>query len=310
MTINRNSWIPYAALLVLFWGVWGAFSSLPIDRYGYPDEMIYVLWSLTMLIPCFVVVRGQTLDRRPIATSYGLVIGLTGAGGQLMLFNALSSGPAYLIFPLIAISPMITVFMALGLLRERIQGLAAIGVVLALLAVPLFSISGDGGDVSTGPWLLLALTVTLAWGAQAFFMRKAATVGVSDATTFAWMTFSGLLLAPVAILMMGGLPTDFPAGAPALTLGTQLLNAVGALFLVMSLSRGKASIVAPVANSLPPVLTVALSLVAYQTLPTGWGALGIAFAIVGSALIVFSDESQPDHGTTAGARPDTAVHRR
>jgi uncharacterized membrane protein len=53
-----------------------------------------------------------------------------------------------------------------------------------------------------------------------------------------------------------------------MSVGTQLLNAVGALFLVMALSRGKASIVAPTTNALAPVLTVVVSLIIYQTLPT------------------------------------------
>jgi hypothetical protein len=38
---HTRSWIFYATLLVLFWGIWGAFSALPATRYGYPDEMIY-----------------------------------------------------------------------------------------------------------------------------------------------------------------------------------------------------------------------------------------------------------------------------
>jgi len=29
--------------LVIFWGVWGVFSSLPTTEYGYPDEMIYII---------------------------------------------------------------------------------------------------------------------------------------------------------------------------------------------------------------------------------------------------------------------------
>ncbi len=49
---------------------------------------------------------------------------------------------------------------------------------------------------------------------------------------------------------------------------TQVLNAVGALFLVMALARGKASIVAPTTNALAPALTVIISLIAYQTLPS------------------------------------------
>ena len=40
-TTSSRSWIFYATLLILFWGVWGAFSALPATWYGYPDEMIY-----------------------------------------------------------------------------------------------------------------------------------------------------------------------------------------------------------------------------------------------------------------------------
>jgi len=305
----RSSWVPYAALLVVFWGVWGAFSSAPTDLYGYPDEMVYVLWSLTMLLPNYFALRGQRLDRRRIATVYGLVIGFTGAGGQLILFKALDIGPAYLIFPLISISPAVTVLMAIGLLRERIRLLASVGVVLALASIPLFSVSDDSADASGGSWLLLALIIMVAWGVQAYFMRKAALVGVNDATTFTWMTVTGLLLAPVAVVMMGGLPLDFPVAAPALTLGTQMLNAVGALFLVMALSRGKAAIVAPVTNALAPVVTIVLSLAAYQTLPSLYGAIGIVLALVGSTLIVRGDETTSEGDQTAQKEQEAVANR-
>jgi drug/metabolite transporter (DMT)-like permease len=291
-TTRGGSWIPYAGLLVLFWGVWGAFSGAPTSLYGYPNEMVYILWAFTMLIPAYFALRGRSLDRRPVAAAYGLIVGLTGAGGQLVLFKALSSGPAYLIFPLISISPAITVLMAVLILRERIRGLATVGLVAALASIVLFSVTSGSGDATGGSWLLLALIVMVAWGVQAYFMKKAANVGVNDATTFAWMTASGLLLVPVAWVMMGSFPSQAPWQAPVLTLGTQLLNAVGALFLVMALSRGKAAIVAPVTNALAPVLTIVLSLIAYQTLPTVYALIGIVLAIGGSTLMVYADESE------------------
>ena len=209
-----------------------------------------------------------------------------------MLFKALTIGPAYLIFPIVALSPGITVLMATFLLRERLLMLTKVGIVLALIALVCFNISGDTGNVAVGPWLILALIITLAWGVQAYYMRKAATVGVNDGTTFGYMTISGLLLVPVAFVMMGGFPGGVPWQAPTLTFGTQLLNAVGALFLVMALSRGKASIVAPTTNALAPVLTVLISLAVYQTLPTIYGALGIVLAIIGSTLMVYGDEKR------------------
>ncbi|MGH3322650.1 MAG: DMT family transporter [Streptosporangiaceae bacterium] len=289
-----RSWIPYAAGLVLFWGVWGAFSSAPTDHYGYPQGMVYVIWSLTMIIPTIFALRGHKFDRRPIAAMYGLLVGLSGAGGQLLLFQALTMGPAYLIFPIISLSPAVTVLLALGFLRERLRHLAWVGLISAVIAIVLLSVSSGGDSHSSGPWLLLAIIICLAWGLQAFFMRKAATAGVNDATTFTWMTISGLLLIPVGIAMAGGLALTAHWQGPALAAGTQILNAIGALFLVMALSRGKAAIVSPTTNALAPVLTIILSLAVYQTLPNTWNTIGIVLALVGSTLMVYSDEKQDD----------------
>jgi drug/metabolite transporter (DMT)-like permease len=310
-TTRTRSWIFYAALLILFWGVWGAFSALPSSKYGYPDEMIYSIWALTMIIPAAFALRGQKWDRRPAATIYGLLIGLTGAGGQLILFQALTMGPAYLIFPIVSISPAITVIMAMILLRERISPLAVVGLILALAAIVLFTVTGGDSEGSSGPWLLLSILICVAWGVQAYFMRKTATIGVNEATTFGWMTISGLILVPVALVSLGGIPTDFPWQAPALTAGTQVLNAIGALFLVMALARGKASIVAPTTNALAPALTVIISLVAYQTLPTPYGAIGIVLALVGSTLMVYADEKRGESPTGAvlSDAPAATEHR-
>ena len=60
----------------------------------------------------------------------------------------------------------------------------------------------------------------------------------------------------------------------------------------MALSRGKASIVAPTTNVLAPVLTIILSLILFQTLPTLYSAIGIVLALAGSTLIVYGDEKR------------------
>lgn len=166
-----------------------------------------------------------------------------------------------------------------------------------LLSIP----SGTDDSNAHGPWLLMAVLVCVAWGVQAFCMRKAAVVGVNDATTFGWMTISGLLLVPVAFVMMGDFPSGAPWQAPALTAVTQVLNAVGALFLVMAFSRGKATVVAPVTNALAPVLTIVLSLAVYRTLPNVWGTLGIVLALAGSTLMVYSDEKSGENSVAPGA---------
>jgi uncharacterized membrane protein len=52
--------------------------------------------------------RGWKTDFRPKSVIYGSLVGLMSAGGQLILFHALGIGPAYIIFPVISLSPVIT----------------------------------------------------------------------------------------------------------------------------------------------------------------------------------------------------------
>ena len=68
----------------------------------------------------------------------GALIGLTGAGGQMLLFHAVHTGPTYLIFPLIALSPVVTIALSLLWLRERTTLIGALGILIALAALPLF----------------------------------------------------------------------------------------------------------------------------------------------------------------------------
>lgn len=290
----KRGWIFYTVLLVLFWGVWGAFSGLPTKMYGYPDQMVYSIWAFTMLVPCYFSMRGQPFDRRFIAAVYGLLIGLIGAAGQLVLFQALAGGPAYLIFPIISLSPAITVLLAFVLLREKVAPLGWLGVIMALVAIVLFSIPQKvHGAFHVGAWLLLAMITMLCWGVQAFLMKRAAVSKINDSTIFAYMTLSGLLLVPVALLGMHGSAFDYAWKAPLMTTATQLLNAVGALFLVMALSRGKAVIVAPCTNALAPILTIILSLLIYREFPSLASGLGMVLALVGSTLMVYSEEKAP-----------------
>ena len=75
-----------------------------------------------------------------------MAIGLLGAGGQMVLFYALTRGPAYLIFPIISLSPLVTIVMSFALLGERTGKLGLLGIVLALVALPIFNYAPADGD--------------------------------------------------------------------------------------------------------------------------------------------------------------------
>ena len=98
---KKHNWLVYALITVVTWGIWGAFSSTP----DFPATLTYVVWALSM-IPCAIVALANIkfkLDTKPRAVILSMGVGLLGAGGQLILFEALKHGPAYLIFPLISV---------------------------------------------------------------------------------------------------------------------------------------------------------------------------------------------------------------
>src|SRR6185503_9835142 len=196
-----NGWLLHALGTVLLWGVWGAIIGLPTER-GVPDTINYVVWSLTMIPVAVIALRmgGQRLlrDRRSIVL--GLSIGLLGAGGKLILFRAVHLGPPYLIFPIISLSPAVTIAMSFAMLRERTGRFGVLGIALALLSLPLVDYRGTGDPIGYGAWLPMSLLVMAAWGGQAYII-KLANATMDSASIFYYMMLGGLLVAPIALLM-------------------------------------------------------------------------------------------------------------
>ena len=290
-TRPRRTWLAYALVTVALWGVWGALSGLSAQR-GFPETLVYCVWALTMIPPALFILwrNGWKLDRSPRAVAYGLLIGLLGAGGQMLLFHALTVGPAYFIFPIISLSPVVTIALSFVLLRERTGWMGALGIVLALVALPMLDFSfGQGGAQGPG-WFVLALLIMLAWGVQAYFM-KLANHTVSAESIFFYMTVGALLLAPVAWTMTDwSQPVNTGWDGPWLAAAIQVLNAIGALTLVYAFRHGKAMVVAPMTNAGAPLVTAALSLLFAGMVPGPLKLAGLVLALVASLLLALEPE--------------------
>lgn len=290
--VSPRLWLFNALATVGLWGVWGAFAGLP-SQHGFPETLVYCVWALTMIPPALVVLaqNGWRIDRSPRAIAYGLAIGLLGAGGQMVLFYTVSRGPAYLIFPVISLSPVITIALSFVLMRERTGRLGALGIIIALLALPTFDFAPGSAGGGGGGWLLPALVVMLCWGVQAYFMKSANHV-MSAESIFFYMMLSGLMLIPVAWAMTDfGKPINLGADGPWLAAVIQLLNAVGALTLVYAFRYGKAIIVAPLANAGAPLVTAIVSLAVLGVMPGSLKLFGIGLALIASLLLAIEPDT-------------------
>jgi drug/metabolite transporter (DMT)-like permease len=292
--LKVRPWLLYAVLTTVFWGIWGALIELP-EKAGFPATLGYSVWAITMIFPAIAALKiiGWKLeyDRRSIIL--GCIIGFTGAGGQLVLFQALRTGPAYLVFPFISLSPVITVILALIFLKEKASKRGWTGIIMALLAIPLLSYQSPQNSAASGyTWIILSLVVFFAWGLQAYVMRFANQTMKAESIFF-YMTVTGIILIPFAVMM-----TDFSVvinwGLSGMWLAgiVQLLNAVGALMIVYAFRYGKAIIVSPLTNAVAPVITIIISLSIYRVIPNPVILTGMFLALAAILLMTIDDPAE------------------
>jgi uncharacterized membrane protein len=293
----KKPWLIYALITTGFWGIWGAFAEFP-TRHGFPETLVYVVWALTMIPPALYAMQrvGWRVLRDGKSIVLGSLIGFTGAGGQMLLFHAVHTGPTYLIFPIIALSPVITIGLSMLFLRERVTKLGALGVALALLALPLFNYSPADDAAASGAqsltWFWYALIILLAWGVQAYFM-KLANATMDAENIFFYMTLTGLALIPVALWMTDfSVPINYGWQGPGLAAITQVLNAVGALTLVYAFRFGRALVVAPLANAGAPMITAIVSMIVLGVMPNGITILAIAMATLAAVLLAIEPDEK------------------
>lgn len=285
MKSSRN-WLWYAIVTTVFWGIWGAWIEVP-QKAGFPPTLGYIVWSLTM-IPCALVALYKVnwkINLSPKSFMLGSAAGLLGAGGQLLLFEALREGPAYIIFPFISLYPVLTILLSVFFLKEKTTGIKWFGIGIALVAIFFLSYQQPGDKVTHGYlWLALSLLVFVAWGVQAYVM-KFSNESMSAESIFFYMAITAVALSPFAWFMTDfSQPINWGLNGPYLAALVHLLNAVGALTLVYALRYGKAIIVVPL-TGLAPVITIVLSLILYAVAPGLVLTIGMILAVVAMFIL-------------------------
>ena len=305
MTRTNRLWLVFAIVTTLAWGLWGALLNLPAAS-GFPDTLGYVVWSLTMIPPALVAlaIAGFRLDCDFRSVLMGLAVGWLGAGGQLILFKTVPAvAPAYLVFPFIAINPIVTILLAVSIARERVLAIGWLGIVLAIVAGVLLNYqSSGGGEQVESSWIGYALVILVAWGLQGYIISHA-NKSMKAESIFFYMTAAGISLAPLAWWMTDrSQAINWGWSGPGLSAAVQLLNSIGALLLVYAYRYGKAMIVAPLTNAGAPMITAVLSLILLGIVPESITALGIVLAIVAAIMMAVEEESDLAAAGETGSR--------
>lgn len=295
----------FVMIHVVFMGAWGALIELP-EKNGFPATLGYVVWALTMIPATIValVINKWKLDYDKRSVFYGCMAGFLGAIGQLVLFFTLKIAPAYIVFPILSLTPVVTILLAVLFLKERTGLTGWLGIGIAVLAIFLLSYIPSGSSNTSGYlWILLTVIPLVAWGAQGFVMRFANDTMKAESIFF-YMAVSSVALIPIALWMTDfSKPINYGWNGPYLAAGIQILNAFGALCLVYAFRYGKAIIIAPMTTALSPVLTVILSLVIYAVKPHPLIVAGTLLAVLSALLMGNAETKMEKKNNVKVARP-------
>ncbi len=141
--MSRRSLI-FAGLAFFAWGAWSFSSKVAIDMIG-PGNIFgfYVISSFAapLMYAWFrTMSRGEDVKSDPSKTawSFGVIALAVNVIGAFAYSYALDSGSASLVVPISSAYPIVTVVLALAILRERVnvgQAIALVGVVTGLVMI-------------------------------------------------------------------------------------------------------------------------------------------------------------------------------
>ncbi len=133
----------YFILILLAWGLWGFFGKYAL-KYISPLSLILfetigaIIVQIVVLI--FLFYSKQKFDTNATGISIAMLVAIFGVLGTILFFFTLSKTKASILVPLTALYPVITVLLSFILLKEKVDLVQGIGIVLAVVASVLLSI--------------------------------------------------------------------------------------------------------------------------------------------------------------------------
>ena len=139
--VHKAKWLYYSILCVFFWGAWVLFSKLGSDEI--PASAMQFLFAFGFIPVAFLVLilKPVKFEKSVKGILYSLGNGVLAGLGGLALFAAYrNEGNTSVITAATALCPLITVILAMLVLRERLNWLQVIGLGFAAVAIIIFSL--------------------------------------------------------------------------------------------------------------------------------------------------------------------------
>lgn len=137
-------WLQWTFVSMFSWGIWAVLSKLPGDAITAGQSQ--ALSTLGMLPMLFLWRRAAFRGASTRGLLLALAGGIVSCLGNMAYYDALArGGKVATVVSLTALYPLVTIVLAVLVLRERLNRVQTAGMVLSFVAIWLFNIQNDGG---------------------------------------------------------------------------------------------------------------------------------------------------------------------
>ena len=133
-------WLTYALLCIFWWGIFGFLAKLGADSISARHMQILFTVGMIPLVILAFLRSNMKVDSDRLGATYGILNGVFAGLGGLAYFAAMESGQASIVGPVTSLFPLLTVVLAVLLLKERMNRVQVAGIVLALISISILSL--------------------------------------------------------------------------------------------------------------------------------------------------------------------------
>ncbi|MEO5600925.1 MAG: DMT family transporter [Cyclobacteriaceae bacterium] len=294
MNFKNLRWLIFSILAALCWGIWGVMAKIISEDIS--PYMNHILFTIGMLLTIpFVLKNAQQKPLNRKGIFWGVIAGFLAVAGNIAIYRAFATGGlAAIVIPVSNLYPVVTIAIAIIVLKEKLHWLNGVGVLLAIFAIVILSgetlLLNDPKSffesMTLNTWLLSTLVALLFWG---FFSaaQKITTNHISAKRAYIIFVVSSVSIS-LAFVVLG--EADWQISQRTTFLGSVagMLNGLGVLASFAAYSaEGKASKVTTIAGALQPVFTILLAIFLLGENLSFLEVGGIAIAIVAALMLSY-----------------------
>ncbi len=283
-------WLLWTVLAVVSWGIWAIFSKLIGDGLtANHSQALSTLGLVPVIAALGVSKKLRTTGNRIWGAALALGAGVLTCLGNAAYYDVLNRGAkAATVVPLTALYPLVTILLAVVVLREKLNRYQLAGLGQSFAAIYLFNVA-PGGGVMASSALVWILAPILLWGVAAL-LQKISTNHISGELATLWFLAAFVPVAGV-ILWREPLPAGIATKTWLLVAGLGFFFAIGNFALLEAFaSGGKASIISPIAG-LYPLVSVPIAILWLGESIGGREAAAIVLALAGVVALSLESKS-------------------